>query len=53
VPSFHLRFVGRDVLPRGLSSREVEESFALAQTIFTNSSMSFVGTLASVRRINC
>ncbi len=30
MPSFHLRFVGRDVLPRGLSSREVEESFALS-----------------------
>ena len=30
MPSFHLRFVGRDVLPKSLSARDVEESFGLS-----------------------
>lgn len=30
MPGFHLRFVGRNVLPKGLSARDVEESFALS-----------------------
>lgn len=30
MPSFHLRFVGRDVLPKTLSARDVEESFGLS-----------------------
>ena len=30
MPGFHLRFVGRDVLPKSLSARDVEESFGLS-----------------------